>query len=107
MAIPRPAVLSVSSFVCSILQFYRFFWVSFYIDAWFLQSDVSRLVSFAAEAVAKLIMRVPRLFRWVTFLVSNEALHHSRVWGKPSPLSFHPIGLHFLISYFAFSRERG
>ncbi|KAL0759042.1 hypothetical protein Bca101_075192 [Brassica carinata] len=41
--------------------------------------DVSRPVSFAGEAVAKLIMGVPRRFRWVTFLVSKEALCHSRV----------------------------
>ncbi|KAF2613348.1 hypothetical protein F2Q70_00011917 [Brassica cretica] len=32
--------------------------------------DVSRPVSFAGEAVAKLIMGVPRRFRWVTFLDS-------------------------------------
>ncbi|KAH0867573.1 hypothetical protein HID58_074595, partial [Brassica napus] len=44
--------------------------------------DVSRPVSFAGEAVAKLIMGVPRRFRWVTFLVSKEALRHSRVWGN-------------------------
>ncbi|KAF2608922.1 hypothetical protein F2Q68_00043883 [Brassica cretica] len=44
--------------------------------------DVSRPVSFAGEAVAKLIMEIPRRFRWVTFLVSREALHHSRVWGN-------------------------
>ncbi|KAF3532903.1 hypothetical protein DY000_02040724 [Brassica cretica] len=53
--------------------------------------DASRLVSFAAEAVAKLIMGVPRLFRWVTFLVSNEALHHSRVWGNVVRLSVSAI----------------
>uniref|UniRef100_A0A0D2ZQE7 Uncharacterized protein n=1 Tax=Brassica oleracea var. oleracea TaxID=109376 RepID=A0A0D2ZQE7_BRAOL len=43
---------------------------------------VSRPVSFAGEAVAKLIMGIPRRFRWVTFLVSREALRHSRVWGN-------------------------
>uniref|UniRef100_A0A0D2ZQR4 Uncharacterized protein n=1 Tax=Brassica oleracea var. oleracea TaxID=109376 RepID=A0A0D2ZQR4_BRAOL len=43
---------------------------------------VSRLVSFAEEEVAKLIMGIPRRFRWVTFLVSREALRHSRVWGN-------------------------
>ncbi|KAF3504114.1 hypothetical protein F2Q69_00042161 [Brassica cretica] len=32
-------------------------------------SDVSRPVSFAGEAVAKLIMGVPRRFRWVNFLL--------------------------------------
>ncbi|KAF2555239.1 hypothetical protein F2Q68_00016535 [Brassica cretica] len=42
--------------------------------------DVSRPVSFAGEAVAKLIMGVPRRFRCVTFLVSREAFRHSRVW---------------------------
>ncbi|KAF3512873.1 hypothetical protein F2Q69_00005804 [Brassica cretica] len=42
--------------------------------------DVSRPVSFAGEAVAKLITRVPRRFRSVTFLMSREALPHSRVW---------------------------
>ncbi|KAF2601589.1 hypothetical protein F2Q70_00025901 [Brassica cretica] len=68
---------------------------------------VSRPVSFAGEAVGKLVMGVPRRFRWVTFQVSKEALRHSHVWGKPSPFSFHPIGLHFLTSCIAFSRERG
>ena len=51
LGIPRPGVLSVSSSVCFILEFYRSFWVSFFIDAWFLLSDVSRLVSFSGEAV--------------------------------------------------------
>ncbi|KAL0749592.1 hypothetical protein Bca101_031595 [Brassica carinata] len=52
--------------------------------------DVFRPVSFAGEAVAKLIMVIPRRFRWVTFLVSREALRHSRVWGNVarSPVSF-------------------
>ncbi|KAL0759193.1 hypothetical protein Bca101_075343 [Brassica carinata] len=45
-------------------------------------TDVSRPVSFAGEAVAKLIMGIPRRFHWVTFLVSREALRHSRVWGN-------------------------
>ncbi|KAG2267180.1 hypothetical protein Bca52824_074259 [Brassica carinata] len=40
--------------------------------------DVSRLVSFAREAVAKLIMGAPRRFRWVTFLMSRTAFRHSR-----------------------------
>ncbi|KAL0749634.1 hypothetical protein Bca101_031637 [Brassica carinata] len=44
--------------------------------------DVSRPVSFAGEAVAKLVMGIPRRFRWVTFLVSREALRHSHVWGN-------------------------
>ncbi|KAH0893064.1 hypothetical protein HID58_055493 [Brassica napus] len=43
---------------------------------------VSRPVSFAGEAIAKLITRVPRRFRSVTFLMSWEALPHSRVWGN-------------------------
>ncbi|KAF2570015.1 hypothetical protein F2Q70_00002739 [Brassica cretica] len=33
------------------------------------RTDVSHLVSFAGEAVAKLIMGVPRRFRWVNFLL--------------------------------------
>ncbi|KAH0873071.1 hypothetical protein HID58_070433 [Brassica napus] len=33
-------------------------------------------------------MGVPRRFRWVTFLVSREALRHSRVLGKPSLFVF-------------------
>ncbi|KAF3580423.1 hypothetical protein DY000_02030819 [Brassica cretica] len=51
--------------------------------------DVSRPVSFAGEAVAKLVVGIPRRFRWVTFLVSREALRHSRVWGNAvrSPVS--------------------
>ncbi|KAL0749433.1 hypothetical protein Bca101_031436 [Brassica carinata] len=51
--------------------------------------DVSRPVSFAGETVAKLVMGIPRRFRWVTFLVSMEALRHSRVWGNAvrSPVS--------------------
>ncbi|KAF2590834.1 hypothetical protein F2Q70_00038998 [Brassica cretica] len=49
--------------------------------------DVSSPVSFAGEAVAKLIMGIPRGLRWVTFVVRREAWRHSRVWGKPS-LSF-------------------
>ncbi|KAG2288678.1 hypothetical protein Bca52824_048282 [Brassica carinata] len=46
-------------------------------------SDVSRMVSFAGEAVEKLIMGVPRRFRWVTFLVSRETLHHRNVARLP------------------------
>uniref|UniRef100_A0A0D3BGW9 Uncharacterized protein n=1 Tax=Brassica oleracea var. oleracea TaxID=109376 RepID=A0A0D3BGW9_BRAOL len=49
--------------------------------------DVSRPVSFAGEAVAKLIMGIPRRFRWVTFLVSRESLRHSRVWEVRLPVS--------------------
>ncbi|KAL0876842.1 hypothetical protein Bca101_026547 [Brassica carinata] len=43
--------------------------------------DVSRPVSFVGEAVAKLVMNIPLQFRWVSFLVSKEALCHSRLWG--------------------------
>ncbi|KAH0883905.1 hypothetical protein HID58_060001 [Brassica napus] len=53
--------------------------------------DVSHSFSFAGEVVAKLIMGVPRQFRWVTFLVSKEALHHSRVWGNIVRLSLSAI----------------
>ncbi|KAG5373913.1 hypothetical protein IGI04_042772 [Brassica rapa subsp. trilocularis] len=51
--------------------------------------DVSHLVSFFGEAVVKLVMGNPRRFRWVTFLVSREALRHSCVWGNAvrSPVS--------------------
>ncbi|KAF3523528.1 hypothetical protein F2Q69_00047193 [Brassica cretica] len=38
--------------------------------------DVSRPVSFAGEAVAKLIMEIPRRFRWVTFLGTWQGLRH-------------------------------
>ncbi|KAF3488035.1 hypothetical protein F2Q69_00053319 [Brassica cretica] len=44
--------------------------------------DVSHPVSFAGEVLAKLIMGVPQRFRLVTFLVSKEALRHSRIWGN-------------------------
>ncbi|KAF3535072.1 hypothetical protein F2Q69_00022637 [Brassica cretica] len=44
------------------------------------------VVSFAGEAVAKFIMGVPRRFCWVTFLMSREALRHSRVWGNMARL---------------------
>ncbi|KAF3544353.1 hypothetical protein DY000_02007716 [Brassica cretica] len=81
-----------------------FLWDIVLIDAWFLPSDVSCMVSFAGEAVAKHIVGVPRRFPWVTFLVSKEALRHSRVWGKPYPFSFHLIGFRPLISCVAFSQ---
>ncbi|KAH0903440.1 hypothetical protein HID58_042943 [Brassica napus] len=48
--------------------------------------NVSNLVSFAGEAVAKLIMGVPRRFRWVTFLMIREAMRHSRVCGNVARL---------------------
>ncbi|KAF3563943.1 hypothetical protein DY000_02018067 [Brassica cretica] len=40
--------------------------------------DVARLVSFIGEVVAKLVLGVPQRFRWVNFLMSKEALRHSR-----------------------------
>ncbi|KAF3602476.1 hypothetical protein F2Q69_00035277 [Brassica cretica] len=52
-----------------------------YLTSW-CTVDVSCPVFFAGEAVAKLIMGFPLRFRWVTFLVSKEALRHSRVWGS-------------------------
>ncbi|KAH0873043.1 hypothetical protein HID58_070405, partial [Brassica napus] len=52
---------------------------------------VSRPVSFAGEAIAKLILGVPRRFRWVNFLVSREALRHSRIWGNVVRLSVSSI----------------
>ncbi|KAH0893203.1 hypothetical protein HID58_055632 [Brassica napus] len=36
-------------------------------------------------------MGVPWLFRWVNFLVSKEALHHSRIWGNVVRLSVSAI----------------
>ncbi|KAF3603327.1 hypothetical protein F2Q69_00035032 [Brassica cretica] len=55
--------------------------------SWMVRTvDVSHPVSFAGEAVAKFIMGVPRRFRWVTSLVSREALRHSRVWGNVARL---------------------
>ncbi|KAL0847185.1 hypothetical protein Bca101_020431 [Brassica carinata] len=44
--------------------------------------DVSRPVSFAGEAVAKLVNEIPLQFRWVSFLVSKEALRHSHIWAS-------------------------
>ncbi|KAL0655659.1 hypothetical protein Bca4012_076243 [Brassica carinata] len=51
-------------------------------------TDVSRPVSFAGEAVAKLIMGIPRRFHWVTFLVSREALRHRNVTRSPALVVF-------------------
>uniref|UniRef100_M4FFL8 Uncharacterized protein n=1 Tax=Brassica campestris TaxID=3711 RepID=M4FFL8_BRACM len=48
--------------------------------------DVSRPVSCAGEAVAKLVMGIPRRFRWVTSLVCREALRHSRGTRVRSPV---------------------
>ncbi|KAL0898934.1 hypothetical protein Bca101_082895 [Brassica carinata] len=44
--------------------------------------DMSRPVSFAGEAVAKLVINIPLQFRWVSFLGSKEALRHSRLRGN-------------------------
>ncbi|KAL0885864.1 hypothetical protein Bca101_009847 [Brassica carinata] len=38
------------------------------------------------EAVVKLVMEIPLQFRWVSFLVSKEALRHSRIWGSVAGL---------------------
>ena len=106
MVTPHLGVPSVSLFVCLILEFtviFGFHWLTLGSRL----SDVSRPVSFAGEAVARLIMGIPRRFRWVTFLVSKKALRQSRVWGKPSLLCFLLIRFCFLISYVAFSREHG
>ncbi|KAL0645733.1 hypothetical protein Bca4012_044024 [Brassica carinata] len=48
--------------------------------------DVARPVSFIGEVVAKLVLGVPQWFRWVNFLMSKEALRHSRVWGNVARL---------------------
>ncbi|KAH0879637.1 hypothetical protein HID58_067031, partial [Brassica napus] len=87
---------------------WRFWMLRRILNSNLLLRDVSRPVSFAGEAVAKLIMGVPRRFRWVTFLVSKEALRHSRVWGKPFLLSFHLIGFrHSLQGMWAASSVNG
>ncbi|KAH0862678.1 hypothetical protein HID58_079889 [Brassica napus] len=36
-------------------------------------------------------MVIPRCFRWVTFLVSSDALRHSRVWGSALCLSIYAV----------------
>lgn len=41
-------------------------------------TNVSRPMYFAGDAVAKLVMEIPLPFQWVRFLVSKEALSHSR-----------------------------
>ena len=44
-------------------------------------------------------MVIPRCFRWVTFLVSSDALRHSRVWGEATLSSFYSstsFGISFL-----------
>ncbi|KAF3564049.1 hypothetical protein DY000_02017314 [Brassica cretica] len=40
--------------------------------------DVARPVYFIGEVVAKLVLGFPQRFRWVNFLMSKEALYHSR-----------------------------
>ncbi|KAH0936390.1 hypothetical protein HID58_013507 [Brassica napus] len=45
-------------------------------------TDVVRPVSFIGEVVAKLVLGVPQRFRWMNFLMSKEALRHSRVWDE-------------------------
>ncbi|KAF2556139.1 hypothetical protein F2Q68_00015242 [Brassica cretica] len=49
------------------------------------------VISFIGEAVAKLAMGIPRRFRCVNFLVSREALRHSRVWWSAARLSVSSI----------------
>ncbi|KAF3507806.1 hypothetical protein F2Q69_00007409 [Brassica cretica] len=44
--------------------------------------DVAHPVSFIGEVVVKLVLGVPQRFQWVNFLMSKEALRHSRVWGE-------------------------
>ena len=47
-----------------------------------MMTDVARPMSFIGEVVAKIVLGVPQWFRWVNFLMSKEALRHSRVWGE-------------------------
>ncbi|KAF3559203.1 hypothetical protein F2Q69_00012934 [Brassica cretica] len=56
-----------------------------------IKEPVGYPTSWRTVVVAKLIMGVPRQFRWVTFLVSKEALRHSRVWGNIVRLSLSAI----------------
>ncbi|KAL0713311.1 hypothetical protein Bca4012_020289 [Brassica carinata] len=44
--------------------------------------DVARPVSFAGEDLLKLAMEIPKRFRWISFLVNQATLSHSRVWGE-------------------------
>ncbi|KAF3543885.1 hypothetical protein DY000_02008136 [Brassica cretica] len=44
--------------------------------------DVAHPVAFIGEVVVKLVLGVPQRFQWVNFLMSKEALRHSRVWGE-------------------------
>ncbi|KAL0749485.1 hypothetical protein Bca101_031488 [Brassica carinata] len=54
--------------------------------SWLCRWNVARPVSFIGEVVAKLVLGVPQWFRWVNFLMSKEALRHSRVWGNVARL---------------------
>uniref|UniRef100_A0A0D3BUV3 Uncharacterized protein n=1 Tax=Brassica oleracea var. oleracea TaxID=109376 RepID=A0A0D3BUV3_BRAOL len=56
-----------------------------------IKEPVGYPTSWRTVVVAKLIMGVPRQFRWVTFLVSKKALRHSRVWGNIVRLSLSAI----------------
>ncbi|KAF3585889.1 hypothetical protein F2Q69_00030632 [Brassica cretica] len=56
--------------------------------------DVARPMSFIGEVLTKLVLGVPQRFRWVNFLMSKEALRHSRVWGEIPFFSF------FLLQFF-------
>ncbi|KAG2292752.1 hypothetical protein Bca52824_039421 [Brassica carinata] len=49
--------------------------------------DVAHPVSFIGEVVVKLVLGVPQRFQWVNFLMSKEALRHSRVWVRG--MAFH------------------
>ncbi|KAF2546901.1 hypothetical protein F2Q70_00022579 [Brassica cretica] len=49
--------------------------------------DVARPMSFIGDVVTKLVLGVPQWFRWVNFLMSKEALRHSRVWVRG--MAFH------------------
>ncbi|KAL0796343.1 hypothetical protein Bca101_067720 [Brassica carinata] len=58
--------------------------------------DVSRPVSFAGEAVAKLVMEIPLQFRCVSFLVRKEDLRHSRIWGSVAGLPLSAVFQNYL-----------
>lgn len=60
-------------------------------------TDVARLVSFIGEVLAKLMLGVPQRFRWVNFLMSKEAVCHSRVWGEIPLFGFFLLQLFLLI----------
>ncbi|KAF2559569.1 hypothetical protein F2Q68_00016787 [Brassica cretica] len=60
--------------------------------------DVARPMSFIGEVVTKLVLGVPQWFRWVNFLMSKEALPHSRVWGGIPFFGF------FLLQFFLLTK---